>query len=431
MDAILLESVSYKHIVLGFSFTIYAWEQYLAWRHYRILADPKTAVPTVLKEHVSAEEHKKSKAYSKDKTEFGFVTALFAQVQTFLVILYDVLPYFWALSKDALEKLGFEGDREVLQSIVFIIIYMSVSTILGVPLSLYSTFVIEERHGFNKQTLALFFSDVIKELVVGFVLATPLVAGFIQIVKLGGDNFFFYVWLFVLSFQVIMIVLYPTVIQPLFNKFTPLDEGELKDKIKALATRIKFPLTKIFVVDGSKRSSHSNAYFTGLFKDKRIVLFDTLLEQTNQEEVLGILAHELGHWQLSHLFKRLAWVQTQLFGVFYLFSHFVNAAPFYAAFGFETKPIIIGIILFTYIYQPIDALFSFLGNVISRAHEFEADAFAKKLGYAKVLASGLIKIHLKNLGNLNPDKLYSSWHYSHPPLMERLAAIQKGEDKSQ
>ncbi|KAI8853264.1 peptidase family M48-domain-containing protein [Chytridium lagenaria] len=323
----LLKDVPFKEVVLGFSLTIYLWEQYLAWRHYNILADPKTSVPKLLTEHISAEDHKKSKAYSKDKTGFAFLTALFGQVQTVLIFTYDVLPYFWALSKEILEKAGFDGDRE-------------------------------ERHGFNKQTIGLFVTDLIKELVLGFVLAIPLVSGFIQIVKWGGDNFFFYVWLFIL-----------------FSTSSPLWRMvNLRLRSTHWLRRIKFPLTKIFVVDGSKRSSHSNAYFTGLFKDKRIVMFDTLLEQADQEEVLGVLAHELGHWQLNHLMKRLVWVQCQLFAMFYLFSH---------------------------------------------------------LGYASVLASGLIKIHLKNLGNLNPDKYYSSWHYSHPPLVERLAAIQKGGDKSQ
>ncbi|KAJ3112335.1 CAAX prenyl protease 1 [Phlyctochytrium bullatum] len=420
------QGINYKHLVLGFSLAIYLWEQYLNYRQLRILRDPKTSVPALLKEHYPIEEHKKSKAYSKDKAQFGFVQALVGIVQTFLILSYDVLPFFWNYSKDVLVWLGMHGDREILQSIVFVTIYMTVSTLLGIPLSLYSTFVIEERHGFNKQTLSLFFTDMVKELALGFVFATPLVSGFIQIVRWSGDSFFFYVWLFVFAFQIIMILLFPTVIQPLFNKFTPLEEGELKTKIEKLASRIKFPLTKIFVIDGSKRSSHSNAYFTGLFKDKRIVLFDTLLEQTNHEEVLGVLAHELGHWQLSHMLKRLVFVQVQMFGIFYLFSFFIKSTAFYQAFGFDSKPIIIGMMLFSYIFQPVEAIFSFLGNVLSRLHEFEADGFAKKLGYAEVMMSGLIKIHLKNLGNVNPDTLYSAWHYSHPPLVERLSALSKG-----
>ncbi|KAJ3101428.1 CAAX prenyl protease 1 [Phlyctochytrium planicorne] len=392
----------YKELVLFFSITIFLWEQYLAYRHYSILVNPKTSVPTILKEHYPLEEHKKSKAYSKDKAQFAFLTSFVSQAQNLAVIIYDVLPYFWKISGELLQQAGLEGERETLQSIVFVIIYITLSTLVGIPFSLYSTFVIEERHGFNKQTLALFFSDLFKELILGFVLSAPLVSGFVQIVKWGGDNFFFYI---------VMILVYPTVIQPLFNKFTPLPDGSLKEKINALASRLKFPLTKIFVVDGSKRSSHSNAYFIGLFKDKRIVLFDTLLEQANEEEVLGVLG-------------KMSLLNSQAYG-------FVNSAPFYAAFGFNTTPIVIGMILFGYIYQPVDALFSFVANVISRMHEFEADAFAKKLGYAKVLASGLIKIHLKNLGNVNPDKLYSAWHYSHPPLVERLTAIQKGGDKSE
>ncbi|KAJ3158481.1 CAAX prenyl protease 1 [Irineochytrium annulatum] len=423
--------IDYKSLVLAISWTIFAWDQYLNFRQWRNLANKELGVPKLLTTLVSKEEHAKSKAYGKEKQEFGFVVGLFSQLQTVFVITFNFMPWLWKESKVFLDHVGLTGDREIMQSIVFIAIYIMLSTVINIPFSLYSTFVVEARHGFNKQTLPLFFSDMVKEILIGIVLTIPLVSGFVNIVKWGGDNFFFYVWLFMGTFQVTMLIIYPNFIQPLFNKFTPLPEGPLKEKIKLLANRLRFPLSKIFVVDGSKRSSHSNAYFIGLFREKRIVLFDTLLEQTSEDEIIGILAHELGHWQMNHLPRRLAMVQIQLFLIFYLFSHFVRSPAFFSSFGFDTQPIMVGIILFMYLYQPLDSIASFLMNVSSRAHEFEADAYAKKLGYKEVLSSGLIKISQKNLGNLNPDHLYSAWHHSHPGLVERLEALKKGEDKSQ
>lgn len=413
----------FKELVLGFMWSIYVWEQYLSLRQLRNLRDPTMAVPESLKAHVADDVHKKSKAYGADKAYFSLFTALYSQVQTTLVIVYDVLPIIWEWSRNLLVDCGLVGDRPILQSIVFVLVMMISSSLLQVPVSFFSTFVIEQRHGFNKQTIGLFFSDFFKELALTFVIASPVVAGMLLVIQWGGENFFLYVWLFMLSFQIIMVIVYPTLIQPLFNTFKPLDEGELKTMINALAARIHFPLSKIFVVDGSKRSSHSNAYFFGFFKNKRIVLYDTLLEHSNNDEICGVLAHELGHWKLSHTYKMLAVAQVQLFAIFFLFSRVINSAPMYEAFGFSERPVIIGLLLFSYLYQPVDALTSFCINAMSRVHEFQADAFAKKLGYTSTLSSALIKLHLKNLGNLNPDSLYSMWHYSHPPLVERLAAI--------
>ncbi|KAJ3352279.1 CAAX prenyl protease 1 [Entophlyctis luteolus] len=417
----------YRNAVLATMWTIYFFEQYLALRQHLRLANPKLGVPTVLKGEISEEDHEQAKKYGLAKSEFEFVQNFFNQVVATITILLDIMPAFWKVSSDILLTLGLTGDREILQSVVFAIVSTAVSTVLSWPFSLYKNFVIEEKFGFNKTTLPLFISDKVKELLLTSVIIAPLVAGILLVIQWGGKNFFLYVGGFILVFQVIMILLFPTVIAPLFNKFTPLEEGELKTMISALAAKVNFPLTKVFVIDGSKRSSHSNAYFTGLFKDKRIVLFDTLLNQQTHQEILAVLAHELGHWQKSHILSKLVVLQVQFFCLFYTFSHFIESKAMYRAFGFDTQPVLVGLVLFSYIYQPIDSITSFLTNWISRMHEFQADAYAKKLGYAEDLKSGLIKLHKKNLGNLIPDSWYSAWHYSHPPLVERLAAIGKVE----
>jgi len=298
------------------------------------------------------------------------------------------------------------------------------------PFSLYSTFVIEERHGFNKQTLGLFFTDKLKGIALGIAIGGPTLSALIYIIKWGGEHFYFWVWLFLLIFSLFMLTIYPIFIAPLFNKFTPLEEGDLRTEIERLASSIQFPLTKLFVIDGSKRSGHSNAYFYGLFKNKRIVLYDTLLKQMDQNEILAVLGHELGHWKLNHTIKTLLISQVHTFISFYLFGHLINWTEMYTSFGFTDQPTIIGLMLFfQFIMSPVENVLSFLMNLLSRKHEFEADAFAKNLGYSTQLRTGLIKLNLENLGNMNPDHWYSTYHYTHPPMLERLKALKSTKNE--
>ncbi|KAG0005118.1 hypothetical protein BGZ65_011955 [Modicella reniformis] len=413
----------YKECVLGFMYIVFLWEEYLRYRHYRNLRS--RVRPKTLLAYVSEEEFLKAQAYGLDKTRFGFVESVFNQIQSTLSIVLDFLPWLWSLSGTVLFKVtGYGSEYEISHSIVFFALLMIISTIVAMPFSLYFAFVIEERHGFNKQTLRLYFSDLIKGHLVAGAIGMPFLAGFLKIIKIGGENFYFYVWLFMVAFQLVMVSVYPTFIQPLFNKFEPLPEGELRSMIEALASRIHFPLTKLFVIDGSKRSGHSNAYFYGFFKNKRIVLFDTLLEHSDNEEICAVLAHELGHWACNHTLKMLAFGQVQLFAIFYLFSQFINNKDMYMSFGFtDAMPTLIGFLLFNYLYSPVESVIGFITNMISRRYEFQADAFARNLGYAASLASGLIKLQLKNLGTMNPDWLHSMYHRSHPELVERLNAV--------
>ncbi|KAG0057524.1 hypothetical protein BGZ83_009163 [Gryganskiella cystojenkinii] len=413
----------YKESVLAFMYTVFLWEEYLRYRHYRNLCS--TILPKALKEHVTEEQFQKAQAYGRDKARFGFVEAVFGQIQSTLTLTLNWMPWLWTSSGDVMFKIASYGpEYEITQSIVFIVALTVFSTVISLPFQLYSTFVIEERHGFNKQTLGLFFMDMIKGYLVGGAIGIPFLAGFLKVIKISGDNFFFYVWLFMVAFQLIMVSIYPTFIQPLFNKFEPLPEGELRSMIEALASRIHFPLTKLFVIDGSKRSGHSNAYFYGFFKNKRIVLYDTLLEHSDNDETCAVLAHELGHWACNHTLKMLAFSQVQIFATFYLFSHFIHNKAMYESFGFvDATPTLIGFLLFQFLYSPVDSAMSFVNNMISRRYEFQADAFARNLGYASSLASGLIKLQLKNLGTMNPDWLFSMYHRSHPELVERLNAI--------
>ncbi|KAF0705389.1 Aste57867_7056 [Aphanomyces stellatus] len=224
-----------------------------------------------------------------------------------------------------------------------------------------------------------------------------------------------------------MMTIYPAFIMPLFNKFTPLADGSLRVAIEALASSLQFPLTKLFVCDGSTRSSHSNAYLFGMFNNKRIVLYDTLLAQATQDEIVAILAHELGHWKRWHTVQGLVIQQIYLVAMFAVFGRCMHDRNLFASFGFyggHPLPIVVGLTLFlTTVWAPVDKVLSYALTAHSRANEFEADAFAVDLGYGEPLQSGLTKISLENLSNMNPDKLYSAYHYIHPPLAERLAAV--------
>jgi len=342
-----------------------------------------------------------------------------------LLLFCGFLPWIWDISADVLVFLELTLDYEIIRSLIFVLIFMFLSKIISIPFDLYSTFVIEAKHEFNKQSFSLYFYDLFMEMILAVVIITPIVSGFIKLIQWGGTHFYIHVFLFLLVVQVIMLYLIPNVIQPLFNKFVPLEEGELKKRIEELAKKLSFPLKEIFVMDGSKRSDHSNAYFFGFWKNKRIVLFDTLLQKVNQDEIIAVLCHELGHWNYSHMLKMLFITEIHTFILLYLFSLFIHTQELYNSFGFHDKPIIIGFILFSLVYSPIENIMSFFMHVISRKHEFEADVFACLQNYGADLISGLIKLHKVNKSNIDPDKWYAMYHYTHPPLLERINALEE------
>ena len=264
--------------------------------------------PKVLEAEVSQEVYDKSQEYGRAKAKFGFVRGLWGQIQNIAFIHFDVLPKLWSWTGDLLLRVAparFTG--EISHSIVFVLSFILIQQLLSLPTSIYHTFVLEEKFGFNKQTPKLFITDMLKSNMLAFIIAPPVLAGFLSIVRKTGNQFFFYLWLFVAGLQVFMITVYPIAILPLFNKLSPLEDGKLKSDVEGLAKKLNFPLHELFVIDGSKRSAHSNAYFFGLPWKKHIVIYDTLIEKSKPEEVVAVLAHELGHWKLGHT--------TRLFGI--------------------------------------------------------------------------------------------------------------------
>ncbi|KAH8664047.1 peptidase family M48 [Xylariales sp. PMI_506] len=414
----------WKKIIVGFSIGQFIFEEFLSWRQYRVLQRVKP--PKVLEAEISQDVYDKSQAYGRAKAKFGFVRGLWGQIQNAAFIYYDVLPKLWAWSGTLLLAVAparFTG--EISQSIVFVLSFMLISQLLSLPTSVYHTFVLEEKFGFNKQTPKLFVTDMLKQNMLAFILTPPILAGFLSIVKRAGNQFFFHLWLFVAGLQVFMITVYPIVILPLFNKLSPLEEGKLKTDVENLAKKLNFPLQELFVIDGSKRSAHSNAYFFGLPWKKHIVIYDTLIEKSKEEEVVAVLAHELGHWSLGHTTKLFGISQIHVFYIFLLFSVFINNASLYNDFGFiKEHPIIIGFILFSDALAPMDTVIKLGMNVLSRRFEFQADAFARSLGYKAELATSLIKLQIQNLSTMDADSIYASYHFSHPILSERLKALE-------
>lgn len=413
----------WKKLIVGFSLAEYLFESFLSARQYRVLQEKKP--PKALEGEVSQEVFDKSQAYGRAKAKFGFVANLYSQIQNYGIIYYDLLPKLWGLTGVWLTQyVPAKYQGEIVHTLIFFFTYNIITTVLSIPTSYYSTFVLEEKYGFNKSTVTLWVTDMIKGQALMVVFGAPLLSGFLAIVQKTGNSFFYYLWLFSVVVSLFAITIYPIFILPLFNKLSPLEQGPLKTGVENLAKRLKFPLNSLYVIDGSKRSAHSNAYFYGLPWKKHIVIYDTLIEKSETEEVVGVLAHELGHWSLGHTTKLLGISQFHTFYIFALFSVFINNRSLYQSFGFHKEfPIIIGFILFSDALAPMDTVVKLLMNILSRKFEFQADEFAVKLGYSKDLASSLIKLQIQNLSTMNADWMYASYHFSHPILPERLGAL--------
>jgi len=387
----------WKKLIVTFSIGQFLINSYLSLRQYKVLQ--RTKVPKALEAEIDQETYDKSQAYGRAKAKFGFVSSLFAQSLDLAIISYNVYPRLWAttgLWMASYFPARFSG--EISHSLLFIMTYGFTTSLLDLPFSYYKNFVLEEQFGFNKQTVGLWVSDFFKTQGLTLGLGIPVGAAFLSIIKLTGDKFFLYLWGFALFMQAFLMTIFPALIVPLFNKLTPLPPGTLKTSVESLAAKLKFPLSELQVIDGSKRSAHSNAYFAGLPWKKTIVLFDTLIEKSEEKEVVAVLAHEIGHWKLNHIPKNLGIVQAHLFWIFALFSAFVHNGSLYSAFGFHREqPIIIGFILFNEILSPSESLMGLGMNILSRKFEFQADAFSQKLGYGKELATSLIKLQIQNL----------------------------------
>lgn len=407
----------------------YAFETYINYRQYKVYQ--RTKPPASIEKEISSDVFLKAQAYSRAKSRFTFVSDAIELLKELAVVKFDILPRVWSIAGCLSTRLGgvkliggFFGAGVMLQSIVFFAINTILSTLEELPLSYYKTFVLEEKWGFNKMTLGTFVKDTFKSLLLGLVISTPFIYLFLRIVDAYGTSFVKYAMGLTLAALLIIMTIFPTFILPLFYKMTPLEEGELRTEIEALAKRNNFPLTHLYVMDGSTRSAHSNAMFVGLPWSKKILLYDTLIEQSTVPQVVAVLAHEIGHWKLNHLPQMLAMSQGTVAFTFILFSTFLTNKSLFQSFNFPANaPPIIAFVLFSYVSSPVNCVIQFFNNLLSRKNEYQADGFAKLQGYLDLLATSLITMSTENLSSMNTDWFFSSYNHSHPILADRLSAL--------
>ncbi|WP_410500215.1 M48 family metallopeptidase [Chitinibacter sp. S2-10] len=393
---------------------------WLAMRHINHVLKHRKAVPTEFAEQITLESHGRAAAYTIAKTRFGMLTTIF---DAMLLAAFTVGGGIEWLSQ--LTAPWFSS--EIAQGLALIAGLAMINTILSLPFSLVSTFIIEARFGFNQMTPKLFVSDLIKSTLLAAAIGLPLLAAVLWLMLRMGDLWWLYVWATWLVFSLALMWVFPTFIAPLFNKFVPLEDGTMKERIVALLSRCGFTSNGLFVMDGSKRSSHGNAYFTGFGKSKRIVFFDTLLKHLEPAEVEAVLAHELGHFKHRHIAKRLVWTFTLMLGLLWVLGQLKTQLWFYQGLGVSTPSIATALLLFFLTLPVFTFIFSPLSSMTSRKHEYEADAFAASQCSAADLITALVKLYRDNAATLTPDPLHSLFYDSHPPASLRIAALRQLE----
>jgi STE24 endopeptidase len=379
-----------------------------------------TNLPEAFVGFYDEDKYAKSQKYTRANASFGRISSTF----NFLLILAVIfLGLFDTLDQYARSF----GYSPLITGLIFFGIITIIQDMLSTPFNLYSTFIIEGEYGFNKSTPKLYIMDKLKSYFLLLLLGVPLISIILYFFE-SLDNAWLYAWGLMSMLSVIMPKIYTQFIAPMFNKFTPLEDGELRDLIQNYSKEVDFPLTEVYVVDGSKRSAHSNAYFTGFGKNKRIVLFDTLMEDHTNEEILAILAHEVGHYKKKHIIKGMITSILHSGIMLYILGLFIKMPELHEAMGMsaELPSVYAGLIFFSLLYAPIELILSILFNMLSRKHEFEADEYsALTLKNTSHMVSGLKNLTVKNLGNLTPHPLPVFLSYSHPPVLERIKALEK------
>lgn len=400
---------------------------WLATRHIRYVHTHRNSVPENFSSQVNLDSHQKAADYTCAKTRLNYANIFLDTVLLLILTLgggLNALNAFWSnWFSDPLSH----GMILILGTVLFM-------GLVEIPITYYRTFVIEKKFGFNKMTRTMFFIDLIKQGLLGALLGLPLLFGVLWLMEKMGVNWWLYVWLMWVAFNLIILSVYPTWIAPLFNKFTPLEDASLKTRIEQLMQKCGFKSSGLFVMDGSRRSSHGNAYFTGFGKSKRIVFFDTLLSHLNAPEIEAVLAHELGHFKRHHVIKRILWTFAMSLVFLWLLGYLMNQDWFYQGLGvftsnealaiISTPSTAMALLLFFLVMPTFTFLFQPLSSLYSRKHEFEADAYAVEKASASDLIQALVKLYQDNAATLTPDPLHSAFYDSHPPASVRIARLQ-------
>lgn len=421
-----MDSFSFSVLFVVFLMLTLGCRFWLASRQIRCVQQHRSAVPKQFAEKITLQSHQKAADYTIAKTKLGLIDLFIGAILLLIFTLFGGLQW---LSAQLVSLLGTGMNYQLGLLVSFALI----TGLIGLPMEYYRQFVLEEKFGFNKMSVKLFFTDIIKSTLIGAVIGLPLLWVILKLMGSAGDLWWIYAWLIWSGFQLLMMVLYPTVIAPLFNKFKPLEDENLKARIEGLMQRTGFASKGLFVMDGSKRSAHGNAYFSGFGAAKRIVFFDTLIERLAPQEIEAVLAHELGHFKKKHIVKRIALIFILSLGFLALLGFLKMQIWFYTGLG--VQPLIIGNVagsndamalllfmltlpLFTFFFSPISSL-------TSRKHEFEADEFAAQYTKADDLISALVKMYDDNASTLTPDPLYSTFYDSHPPASVRINHLLK------
>src|SRR5450830_1418203 len=414
-------SLTFSVLFAGFLLLTLTVRFWLSSRHIRHVLAHRSAVPAEFAEKIALSAHQKAADYTVARTKFGLLTLL---VNSVVLVGFTLLGGLQLLSGVLLHVFGSAG---MLYQLGLVVAFAVISGVIDLPLDYYRQFVLEARFGFNKMTPALFFLDALKNTLIGAVIGLPLLWVILMLMDKSGALWWFYAWLVFSAFQLLMLLLYPSVIAPLFNKFSPLDDDSLRSRIEGLMQRVGFASKGLFVMDGSKRSAHGNAYFSGFGAGKRIVFFDTLLARLAPQEIEAVLAHELGHFKLKHIVKRIVVMFAISLAFMALLGYLKQQVWFYTGLG--VNPLLLAdlsnndamaLILFMLALPIFTFLLSPLSSISSRKHEFEADAFAAKHTDAGDLVTALVKLYEDNASTLTPDPLHSAFYDSHPPAAVRI-----------
>jgi len=403
-------------LIIVFLLGDYFLEQILSYLNIKAL-DNK--VPEEFQDTIDAEKYRKSQEYTRATSKFGLVQSTFS----ILVLLVFLLSGGFN-SVDLFVRSFQQGS--IVSGILYIGILLLLSSILALPFSFYSTFVIEERFGFNNTTIKTFCTDIIKGLFLSILIGVPILYLILWFFETTGGFAWLYCWIGLTLVSIVLQFLAPVLIMPLFNKFTPLEDGKLKEKVLSFAKEASFSIQGIYTMDGSKRSSKLNAFFTGFGKFRKIVFYDTLLEKLDEDEIVAVLAHEMGHYKKRHIFKMMAISICHTGLLFFLLSLFIGNENLFAAFQMDNLSTYGALIFFSFLFSPVNLLLGIAINVLSRKHEFQADHYAADPpSRGKALVSGLKKLSVANLSNLTPHPAMVFFHYSHPPVLQRIQALQE------
>ena len=408
-----MTGTEYLWLIIGIIIFGYAVGEILDWLNLR---NSKVSLPAEAEGIYDDEKYAKSQEYHRVNAKFSFYTSAFSTALTLAFLWFGGFGWLDSLLSNSI-------SNDIALSLLFFGVLFIASDLINTPFQLYSTFVLEERFGFNKTTAKTFFFDKLKGYLLGIILGGLILGALLYLVDWLGSNFWIVFWITITVFMIVMNMFYTTLILPLFNKLTPLEDGSLRQAITRYSEKVGFPLTNIFVIDGSKRSSKANAFFSGFGKKKKVVLYDTLIDNHSEDELVAIFAHEVGHFKKKHIVQGLFLSVIQTGVMLFILSLLIFDEQLSFALGGGSMRIHLNLIAFGMLYAPISMITGLFMNLLSRKNEYEADRYASETANGGSLASGLKKLSADNLSNLQPHPAYVFVNYSHPPLLKRLQAI--------